>query len=50
MAGLVWMGQLVVALRHNASSDFPFGLSGIIQIESRSFEICQNSNEFDKKI
>jgi hypothetical protein len=44
------MGWLVAALRHSASSDFPFGLSGIIQIESQSLEICQNSNEFDKNM
>jgi hypothetical protein len=50
MAEPMWMGQLVVALRHSASSDFPFGLSGIIQIEFRSLEICQNSNKFDKNM
>jgi hypothetical protein len=33
---------------YNASPEFLFGLSGIIQIESKSLEICQNSNKFNK--
>jgi hypothetical protein len=35
---------------YSASSEFLFGLSGIIQIESKSLEMCQNSNKFDKKM